>query len=117
MNITYRWVGDYLIPDLVEAGPARHSIGHYGRMRRLFLQEYRPILFSLLVLNGTLYDHLIETDNAARLRMELISSELAKQAGVMEQLKAAEHMEWVQRMNVCKAKRKKSSSRKSSTHN
>ena len=103
MNITYHWEGDYLIPDLVAGGPARQSIGHYGRMRRRFLQEHRPIQFSIMVLNGTLYDHLLETENAARLRLETIIPQLAKQAGVTEQIKAANPMDWVQRMNVCKA--------------
>ena len=103
MNITYHWEGDYLIPDLVAGGPARQSIGHYGRMRRRFLQEHRLIQFSIMVLDGTLYDHLLETENAARLRLETIIPQLAKRAGVTEQLKAANPMEWVQRMNVCKA--------------
>ena len=103
MNITYHWEGDYLIPDLVAGGPARQSIGHYGRMRRRFLQEHRLIQFSIMVLNGALYDHLLETENAARLRLETIIPQLAKQAGVTEQIKAANPMDWVQRMNVCKA--------------
>ena len=103
MNITYHWEGDYLIPDLMAGGSTRQSIGHYGRMRRRFLQEHRPIQFSIMVLNGTLYDHLLETENAARLRFETIIPELTKQAGVTEQIKAANPMDWVQRMNVCKA--------------
>ena len=103
MNITYHWEGDYLIPDLMVEGSARQSIGHYGRMRRRFLQEHRSIQFSIMVLNGALYDHLLETENAARLRLETIIPQLAKRAGVMEQLKAAEPIKWVQRMNVCKA--------------
>ena len=103
MNITYHWEGDYLIPDLMAGGSTRQSIGHYGRMRRRFLQEHRPIQFSIMVLNGTLYDHLLETENAARLRFETIIPELTKQAGVTEQIKTANPMDWVQRMNVCKA--------------
>ncbi len=72
-------------------------------MRRRFLQEHRPIQFSIMVLDGTLYDHLLETENAARLRLETIILHLARQAGMTEQLKAAEPIKWVQQMNVCKA--------------
>ena len=42
-------------------------------------------------------------DEAARSRMELIVTELAKQYGVTEQLKAENQMEWVRQMNACKA--------------
>ena len=103
MNITYHWEGDYLIPDLVVGEQVKHLGGHLGRMRRRFLQEHRLIQFSIMVLNGTLCDYLLETENAARLRLETIIPELTKQAGVTEQIKAANPMDWVQRMNVCKA--------------
>ena len=42
-------------------------------------------------------------DEAARNRMELIGSELAKRNGVTEQLKADNQMEWVRQMIACKA--------------
>ena len=42
-------------------------------------------------------------DEAAQNRMELIVSQLAKQYGVTEQLKAENQMEWVRHMNACKA--------------
>lgn len=103
MNITYHWEGDYLIPDLVVGEQVKHLGGHFGRMRRRFLQEHRSIQFSIMVLDGTLYDHLLETENAAMLRFETIIPELTKQAGVTERLKAAEPIKWVQQMNVCKA--------------
>ena len=44
-----------------------------------------------------------EIDEAARNRMELIGSELAKRNGVTEQLKADNQMEWVRQMIACKA--------------
>ena len=42
-------------------------------------------------------------DEAARNRMKLIMRSLAEQNGVTEQLKAENQMEWVRRMNACKA--------------
>ena len=42
-------------------------------------------------------------DEAARNRMELVVRSLAEQSGVTEQLKAENQMEWVRRMNACKA--------------
>ena len=79
------------------------TLGHYGRLRKAYLEMHRPILFNELALADNLFEHCAETDEAARSRMELIVPELAKQYGVTEQLKAENQMEWVRQMNVCKA--------------
>ena len=101
MNITYSQNGDYRIPNIVIR--KTKPIGHYGRLRKAYLETYRPVLFNELVLSDTLYEHCAEIDEAARSRMELIVPELAKQYGVTEQLKAENQMEWVRQMNACKA--------------
>ena len=44
-----------------------------------------------------------EVEEAARIRKELIVPELAKRNGVTEQLEAENQMEWVGKMNACKA--------------
>ena len=78
-------------------------LGHYGRLRKAYLEMHRPILFDELVLSDKLFEHCAEIDEAARNRMELIVRSLAKQYGVTEQLKAENQMEWVRQMNACKA--------------
>ena len=101
MNITYRQNGDYLIPNIVIR--KTKPIGHYGRLRKAYLEMHRPILFNELVLSDKLFEHCAEIDEAARNRMELIVPELAKRSCVTEQLKAENQMEWVRQMNACKA--------------
>ena len=101
MNITYRQNGDYLIPNIVIR--KTKPIGHYGRLRKAYLEMHRPILFNELVLSDKLFEHCAEIDEAARNRMELIVRSLAEQNGVTEQLKAENQMEWVRQMNACKA--------------
>ena len=96
---TYRQDGDYLIPNLVLPDTSDYKIGKYGRMRRSYLKEHRPSLYSTLVLDGILFKHLAEIDQACNERMETIISAMAKQEGVTEALKAADQMEWVRRMN------------------
>ena len=68
-------------------------------MRRSYLKEHRPALYSTLLLDGTLFKHLAEIDQACNERMEIIVPAMAKQEGVTETLKAADQMEWVCRMN------------------
>ena len=102
MGGTYRQVSDYLIPNLVPSDAGNYRIGKYGRMRRSYLKEHRKILYNNYVLEGTLFKHLSEIDQACNERMENIVSAMAKQEGVTEALKAADQMEWVRRINsIC----------------
>ena len=101
MNITYTQNGDYLIPNIVIR--KTKPLGHYGRLRKAYLEMLRPILFNELVLSDRLFEHCAEIDEAAQNRMELIVPQLAKQYGVTERLKAENQMEWVRQMNACKA--------------
>ncbi|MCB7321200.1 TnpV protein [Lacrimispora sp. 210928-DFI.3.58] len=99
MGGTYRQVGNYFIPNLVSQDDSNYQIGKYGRMRRSYLKEYRKILYNNYVLEGTLFKHLAEIDQACNERIENIVSAMAKQEGVTEALKAADQIEWVRRMN------------------
>lgn len=99
MGGTYRKEGDYYIPNLELPPMPDYQIGKYGRMRRSYLKEHRPVLYASLLTSGTLHRHLAEIDQACNERMELITSAMAKQEGVTEALKAADQMEWVRRMN------------------
>ena len=96
---TYRQVGDYFIPNLALPDTGSHQIGKYGRMRRSYLKEHRQILYTNYVVEGTLFEHLAEIDQACNERIENIVSTMAKQEGVTEALKAADQIEWVRRMN------------------
>ena len=99
MGRTYRQVGDYFIPNITLPDDGEYKIGKYGRMRRNYLKEYRKILYNNYVLEGTLFKHLAEIDQACNERIENIVSAMAKQEGVTEALKAADQIEWVRRMN------------------
>ena len=104
MGGTYRQVGDYLIPNLVLPDVGNYQIGKYGRMRRSYLKEHRPSLYSTLVLDAILFKHLAEIDQACNERMETIISAMAKQEGVTEALKAADQMEWIRCMNSIRSR-------------
>ena len=99
MGGTYRQEGDYLIPNLTLPDEPEYQIGKYGRMRRSYLKEHRPILYTNLLTSGTLHRHLAEIDQACNERMAIIVSDMARQEDVTEALKAANQMEWVRRMN------------------
>ena len=97
-SIHYTLRGDYYFPDI--AVPDEHiAIGGYGRMRRVYLEKHRPGLYERLILSGKLYEHLAETDQICRDRMERMIGRMAEAEGVNEQLKASDQLGWVSRMN------------------
>ena len=104
-ELTYTKNGDYLIPDLTlsETPEDARPLGKYGRLRRSYLQEHRPILWNQMILSETLFPHLREIDETAHRRLEQMMPVLMQSAGVTEELKARDQMKWVGLMNSLKA--------------
>lgn len=102
-NLTYIQNGDYLIPDLRLSEQPMKPLGKYGRMRKAYLKEHRPILYNQLLMSEKLYPHLREIDETANSRLEQMMPQLAESAGATEELKARDPMRWVGLMNTCKA--------------
>ena len=103
MEIQYIRVGDYYIPDLMLPEEAR-PIGKWGRMHRDYLREHKPIQYNYLLLSGKLWTYLADLNEQAQDRLERISDQLKIAEGVAEELKAADPMAWVQRMNNIRAR-------------
>ena len=104
MEITYSRCGDYLIPDLVLSQEEQQPIGKYGRMRKRYLKEHRPVIYSNLLLSGKLNQHLAEIDQACMDRIELITQQMKVQEDVTEALKAADQRAWVAHMNSIRSR-------------
>ena len=96
---SYTKVGDYLLPNLIIDETEQRPLGKYGRLRKSYLKEHRPVLYTNLLLSGKLFQHLAEIDEACEERMELLTQQMAKRESVTEVLKAADQMAWVRRMN------------------
>lgn len=99
MKSIFEEMGDYLIPNLALLDTKEYHIGKSGRMRRAYLKEHLPMLYSDLVLTEKLFPHLEEIDTACRERLEIIEKAMMQQEGVTETLKAADQMAWVRCMN------------------
>ena len=102
-ELTYARSGDYWIPNLSLSQQETQPLGKYGRLRKMYLQENRPVLWNSLILSEKLYTHLREIDETANSRLERMMPELMQSAGVTEALKASDPMKWVGLMNSLKA--------------
>lgn len=99
MELTYTEQNGLLIPDLVLDDQPPGSLGKYGRMRKRYLEQKHDGIFTALVLSGKLTKHLLYIDQAAREQMDILAHQMAAAEGVTKQLKAADQMEWLRRMN------------------
>ena len=93
-------VGDYFIP-AIELKPVEDKVlNKYGRMRRAFLQEQKPMIFDDLVLTEQLFPHLYEVQEVAEKRVEVIIAGLLEKNPAPD--KEADAMAWVGYMNMLK---------------
>ncbi|MCL2604139.1 MAG: TnpV protein [Defluviitaleaceae bacterium] len=105
VEITYRWEGDYLIPDIgiPETEKKLPSLTKWGLMRKNFLKEHRRIIYTDLKMSGKLFLHCHEIEEQAKDRIESMMAQMVKANPVSEDLKNTDPMAWVGHMNALKA--------------
>ena len=100
-GLDYTLHGDYYLPELgVELD---YPLGKYGMVRMQYLKEHRPGLYTRLLLSGKLNDDLHQADVQAQHLLDTMIPQMAKEAGVTEQLKMTDQLRWVGMMNTIKA--------------
>lgn len=91
--------------DLIKIGKhiaeKRKALGKYARIRRIFLEQNKPMLFNDMVLTETLFPHLWEVQQASEKRMGLLMKELLVKNPAPD--KATQQLAWVAHMNGLKA--------------
>ena len=99
MNITYRNEGNILIPNLTVPKSPEKPIGSYGRMRKVFLKNYHPGIYSAMMIKGTLLNHLAEVDETCHKEYIERVKQIAEAQGVTEELKKTDRYKWTGLMN------------------
>ena len=85
-------------PNLVSTDEEPHY-GKYGIMRKTYLKEHRPPMYSLYMLEDRLTEQLNLVDDEAQERMGILVRQMMEKQGVTEELKARDQMEWVRAEN------------------
>jgi len=102
LTIPYVKVGDYYFPNFA-LPPDAGDIGFWGRRRKDFLREHRPVTFNQLVLSGELFKYLALFNQEAVERLESLIESMKTSQGITEELKARDPMAWVGAMNNIRA--------------
>ena len=104
-SISYRRVGDYLIPNLMlPPEEARVTLGKWGMMHKNYLEKHKRVLFSALLGQGKLYQYCADVEKQARDMYDTLIEQMKESEGVTEQLKEENQMEWVCRMQNIEAR-------------
>ena len=102
-GLWYELQGDYYIPCLILSEEETQPIGLWGQRHKQYLKEHRHIVYTTMLIDGTLNRYLADINQQAEQMFHRLIDEMAQKQGVTEQLKAENQMEWVQQMNACKA--------------
>ena len=102
MEITYTEKDGIFYPNLALPEQTNYPIGKYGRMRLEFLKNHRKGTYTTLLTSCKLNEHLHEIEQTAKHQLDLTISQIAKERGITEKLKAENPMRWVQEMNNAK---------------
>ena len=95
----YTMQGDYRLPNLTLPAEDERPIGVWGQRRLRYLKQHHKVLYYNLLTSGKLHSHLADTEEQAQALFSRLVKEYAEKEGVTEQLKAADQMAWVRKMN------------------
>lgn len=101
-EIHYAQVGEYQLPLLtLPQTDSREPLGKYARMRLTYLKTQRSVLYSRMLLNGSLWPHLQEVQRAASEQVERTIAALADKFPAPD--KELSQLLWTAHMNGLKA--------------
>ena len=104
-SISYRNIGDYLIPNLtLPYEEASVRLGKWGMMYKSYLEKHKKVFFSLLLSQGKLYQHCAEVEKQARDMFDTLVEQMKESDGVTEQLKEKNQLDWICRMQNIEAR-------------
>ncbi len=104
MGGTYTQIGDYLLPDLELPEEDQQPIGVWGQRHRRHLKEHRRATYATLLTSGKLNGYLADIDRQAEEMFLRLVKQMAEMEGVTDELKVADPMEWVGRMNSIRSR-------------
>ena len=96
---TYTKQGDYRLPNLTIPAEEERPIGVWGQRRLRYLKQHHKVLYYNLLTSGKLNSHLADIEEEAQSLFSRLVNEYAEKEGISEQLKTADQMAWVRKMN------------------
>lgn len=100
-GIEYTKIGDYYMPNLV-LEKEKINLNKYGRARLNFLKQNRKAEYTIMLVNGTLNNHLKEIQELAQEKIDIIIEQLKQKNNLTEEMKNTNQLYWGGMMNSFK---------------
>ena len=98
-GLWYELQGNYYIPCLKLSDENQVTIGIWGQRHLNYLRENKRVLLSGLQISGQLNSYLADIDRQAEEMFDCLVKQTIAAEGITENLKAADQMAWVCKMN------------------
>ena len=98
-GLKYDLIGDYYLIAGDDEPEEDRPIGIWGQRHLRHLKRHHKVIYTNLLTSSKLPEYLAGIDRQAEELFEQLVKQLAARECVTEQLKAADQMEWVRRMN------------------
>jgi len=100
MNIDYKKVGDFLLPNLVVENQNYGEINKYGLLRLEYIKKHKKGLYQALLMKNELTSHLLSVSNEAEERLKtLMDNYIKNDDKLSEKSKENNQIEWVKLIN------------------
>ena len=102
-ELTYTLHDDLLFSCMELTEEEQMPLGKYGALRCQYLKAHRLRWSARLLLSGQLMHQLHEVDRTAVQRMDILLPQMMTEAGLTEELKNADPLQWAGTMNAITA--------------
>ena len=98
-GLKYELVGDYYLIAGDDEPEEDQPIGVWGQRHLRHLKRHHKVIYANLLTSGKLPEYLADIDRQAEEMFERLVKQMAARECVTEQLKAADPMAWIRKMN------------------
>ena len=103
-NIQYRQVGDFNISNLsLPPEEIKIRLGKWGLLHKDYLLKNNKVLFTTLIAEGKLWQHLSDIDIQAQQMFDTLVEQMKQKENITEQLKEENQVEWITQINSTQA--------------
>lgn len=98
-GLWYELKENYYYPMITIPKQNKYILGKYGYLRLDYLKEHKKFEYETMLLDGTLREHIVNTDIQAKKKYEILMKQMLEKNPIDEKLKDTDTLKWIGLMN------------------